>query len=1139
MSVDPVRIHTWTYDSTNNSEYLNNTSVIPMVILFLNPPQDTSAGISSSISEFVFNLQTIKTAVEGTGRDFSDYSVFIQKFGENTDLKLLRHPDDKITAWFQGNSADLLPVDDGSGSIAYSSPFASNGIAECRAWSTLFIPALKTELDRLSLPYPARFHMDYEENFGYPYATINNSYSYGQGFMDFAYADARATTELIDGISTFKQWVDTWVTLDGGSLGWASSANYYADSNKDLRMFMDILNYRIRDYALNESLFEVVKASFPSVRVSNWEHANYGPRSSPVVSRPDTRIWYDTAIYSDFSSPALYPLRDSSFSDDTVEVGASTLTSKEGYDVVLGLSLAFAGPDYTSDYQKTFVRYQIDKIQKIAQVENASSAIAPWLNTSFESYTVNKFRDTVFLVDFTTSLSDNFTVGNTIQLLNSGGTVVYTGEILAKYKSGLSGFTRINVGNYSPTDPSNLSSVTRAKDTTIGITTSVSSRIVEPSFSYVVTDAANQEILTECISLGIKEYIWWQNPNLMNSARWASVGLLADWVEESTGVREGELDRVEVLSNGTTVRFVFDRPANGEWVVDELVFDTKRNPSISVNMVEVTFDSFNTSALGISGSQLYVDLHLDDSVIYSTDSASVYVNNNWIYHPVTKLRNSAVTNVQSGVDMNLSSNSVNATNNSNQSAPASVFNIWFEFEGATFAENQAVILTPQQAGDLSEEFDVSIRNKSGGTITILSLEDIVSGTRPQGWFIRPVASSLPTFPLTLTNNSATTFKVKTFARIGNNSNNNANDQLEAGIYTTRFRINAYLNSAGSGTAKYYYMRLVNVVKDSNLTQITLTKEQLFGENTYIHFPMGSQVKNAINPFGLHPVIRDSGHYAYMTNHLKPTVDWVGVPCRGLLDRQFGSDLQGNNSGDVNFDGRQELEARATNPIQYSSIDEAFEYLSNIEGFTFIPYIGTLRQDYDFINLLTGQNYAGFVARIWNNLNVFLKCKNLIGLGFDTPFNNSQVSDSNPPMVDGESRYEVYKLLKRLMETRGCKVYVEPRILNGPSTSPFHPSQGWNLIQESNFYERQNVEWFGGGGLPNSEYENSDVIHWIADMDWVLLPYKIAHVLMLNQVIGATRRHQAAFNVIAYRENGKTSDNLLTDVNAALEAMIQP
>lgn len=1134
MSVDPVRIHTWTYDSTNNSQYLNNTSVIPMVILSLESPQDTSGGISSAVDEFVANLQTIQAAVGETGRELSDYSVLIQNFGETSNLKLLRNPDDRITVWFQGNSGDLLPIEDASGSIAYSSPFASNGIAECRAWSTLFIPALKTELDRLSLPYPSRFHMYYDENIGSEYATLNSSFDYSQGFMDFAYADARSTTELVDGISTFKQWVDTWATLTGGSLAWVSGADYYADSNKNLRMFMDILNYRIRDHALNESLFEIVKSSFPSVKVSNWEHANYGLRTSPVVVRPDTRIWYNTSIYSDFSSPSLYPLSDVLFSDDTVEVGASTLTSKEGFNAVFGLSLAFAGPDYTSDYAKTFVEYQIDKIQRISVVENATSAIAPWFDTSFQSYTVNKFRDTVFLVDFTTTLSANFAVGNTIQLMNSAGTIIYTGEILAKYKSGLSGFTRINVGNYSPTDPSDLSRVTRAKDTTIGITTAVSSRLVEPSFSYSVSDSANQEILTECISLGIKEYIWWQNSSLSDT-QWSSLGILADWVEESTGVREGELDRIEVLSNGTTVRFIFDRPANGSWVLDELVFDTNRNPSISVNMVEVTFDAFNTGALGISGSQLYADLHLDESVIYSTDSVSVYLNNNWIYHPVTKLRNSAVTNVQSGVDMNLNSNSVNATNNSNQVVTPSVFNINFEFAGSTFAENQAVILTPQQAGDLSDEFDVSIQNKSGGTITVLSIEDVVGGTRPQGWFIRPVTSSLPTFPATIANNASLTFKVVTRGRI----NNPSNGPLEAGIFTARLRINAYLTSAGSGTAKYYYMRLVNVVKDSNLDQIILTKEQLFGDNVYIHFPMGSQTKNAINPFGLHPVIRDSGHLAYMRNHLKPTVDWVGVPCRGLLDRQFGSDLLGNNGGDVSFDGKQELEARGTNPIWYNSIDEAFDYLSNIEGFTFIPYIGTLRQDFDFINLLTGQNYAGFVARVWNNLNVFLKCDNLIGLGLDTPYNNTEVSPTNPPMVDGEARYEVYKLLKRLIETRSGKVYVEPRILNGASTTPFHPSQGWNLIANANFYERQNYEWFGGTALPNAEYENSDVIHWITDMDWVLIPYRIAHVLMLNQVIGASKRHQAAFNVIAYRENGKTSDNLLTDVNAALEAIVQP
>lgn len=255
-------------------------NVFPMARIFL--PSTIGAPSEEAVA-LADKIEQTQAFFQSVNRSYNQYSVFVQGFGGRDGLSLMNHPDDAISVEF-----------------GTQGPFVANGINECRTFSEAFFAALKSELDSRSLPYPVALHTDYEGNMGNLAGALN--------WMDAALVDPRATTEIIDGENTFERLATTFTMTDGAPLSWNEQENYYNTlSNRPLRMFVDNVRKKIRNYALFVSYWEPAKKYFPNVVTSNYQEfaASY---ENPVYggSKLDSLYVYNNARWSDKSSPVFY-----------------------------------------------------------------------------------------------------------------------------------------------------------------------------------------------------------------------------------------------------------------------------------------------------------------------------------------------------------------------------------------------------------------------------------------------------------------------------------------------------------------------------------------------------------------------------------------------------------------------------------------------------------------------------------------------------------------------------------------------------------------------------------------------------------------------------------------------------------------
>jgi len=437
-------------------------------------------------------------------------------------------------------------------------------------------------------------------------------------------------------------------------------------------------------------------------------------------------------------------------------------------------------------------------------------------------------------------------------------------------------------------------------------------------------------------------------------------------------------------------------------------------------------------------------------------------------------------------------------------------------------------LYSQKSGKKSKIFEISIYNDGDYPVNIMRLNEAPGGRRAFGWFIRIVEAE--SISGVIEPGKSRKFKVAVFSR----KNSAKENPTEPGIYTARYELEV---KDHGGVLNKHKIRLVSMVKDKSIKPVQITKNEFFEKIAYMQFTMGAGTRTSENPYSLNLYVLKHGHLKYVENKMMPVIEWVNGRCRGFIQRPFGNNWGTSNSnGDLPFDAKLHLE-KSDNPVWYETIEQAFDKIDEIPGFTWMPYFGTLRQDRDFINAIIDKNYDYFFDRVWKSIDIFMSKKNVVGVGLDVPYNDTlNTSWTNPLIKVGEPRYEIYRMFKRLMEIRGGKVYVEPRIPG--DTGSFTPEQGWNSIVAFDGWQRSNPDWFSTSKIKDSRYKNAETIQWISHSDYKLMVYQMAEVILLNQVVGHKNMHQLVFAPDQFLHAGISSDQMIEDINYILEEMFE-
>jgi hypothetical protein len=478
-----------------------------------------------------------------------------------------------------------------------------------------------------------------------------------EGWMQFALDDPRATTELIDGVNTFQEFVDNWQPLSGGELTWSTTNVIWDGVNRNLREMLSHLNLRMRDWLHEEGMMKKARELFPGMTWGNWNHGQIGDRDNPGYGRGkgDQRYYEDTGPYSDWTSPALYPLSGAALQ------GGGSLKSNWASNV--GITLPSYGPPYDDDNGLLWSEVQRQNAENAVAVGGAD-IFCPWINHAGETYSLNQFRDGVTLVILPSSDVDNFAVDNPIILRDSGNQTLYEGTILRIVD--LENSThQINIRIDSIALGAEYSNVANAQDPVTNNSKTIETVSVadEPTYTYVTRIEDIKRVLEKCIELGVTEYIFWQGS--VSDQEWLQIAETIDYTEEGLGVRLGEATTPSIEQEGLSVAIKFNPPANGPWVLENIRIDNDNAPDIILGNRNLPYEPLTSDNLSIDqAGRLTARLLLRSAPIKRTDVVDVRLREGWLCDDVPQFRNAAVTNVQRGFDANQLVNIVRSRNQS-------------------------------------------------------------------------------------------------------------------------------------------------------------------------------------------------------------------------------------------------------------------------------------------------------------------------------------------------------------------------------------------------------------------------------------------------------------------------------------------
>lgn len=264
------------------------------------------------------------------------------------------------------NYRDKALTPDADSEIGRYAPFAQQGAALNQTWTTEFCESFRDKLAEYGAPSPKYFFFDQESNIGIDYSCRGD----GQGWLEPVLEDPRYSTELIDGVSTFEEFLLSRATIDGGPVNYfMNSYMYSVPANYDFFNWISNLTIMVGDYAMWSGFFSKAKTIFPDVLVGNYNYYCSSTAYPHYDSKAYLSQWMVNTLLGDYQIPVLYPLSAVSFQDSQ----STYLYQFARYQV-----------SYTGNIQTDMARLYVARSKKV--IDNCSLAnedipLAPWVGT--------------------------------------------------------------------------------------------------------------------------------------------------------------------------------------------------------------------------------------------------------------------------------------------------------------------------------------------------------------------------------------------------------------------------------------------------------------------------------------------------------------------------------------------------------------------------------------------------------------------------------------------------------------------------------------------------------------------------------------------------------------------------------------
>lgn len=248
-----------------------------------------------------------KTEMELRSLTYTGYSLLLQGFGvPNEDdfdampancPPLCQHP------------SDAVQITGGQAEVEVSSPFVATGVAACTTWANTCLNSYEAQRITYGVAVPGELNEDMEKDPNEQLWCRDD----GKGVFAPSLADARAATEIIDGVSTLAQRYAAGLDINGAALTFDPNKNMQRQVNMRFAEWASGERQRIGETALYTSLVVKAVALWSSIKSSNFSYL----ASTRAHPWPASRAWRNDFGYDmrhlHRQQPTFYPLNNTAF----------------------------------------------------------------------------------------------------------------------------------------------------------------------------------------------------------------------------------------------------------------------------------------------------------------------------------------------------------------------------------------------------------------------------------------------------------------------------------------------------------------------------------------------------------------------------------------------------------------------------------------------------------------------------------------------------------------------------------------------------------------------------------------------------------------------------------------------------------
>lgn len=258
------------------------------------------------------------------GRTFTTYSLIPMQLGVAVEDDYTADPPncpclcqnwrDRVTIVSTASAATIAQ-------IQVNTRFCANGISLTTTWASTMLDAFEAQRVIDGTAVPPYSHVDVEHDPADAFTVRDD----GDGNWDPELADARASTELVDGVSTIAALRAAATDLNGDALTWNSTRNVERVQNHRFCEWISGIRQIVGEYAIDAAYLNKLLTLYPSCKTSNFDYSA-ATRANPYLGLRAWRSdWNRPMSHFYYQHLALYPLNNVSFGDPTYSTYAQQL----------------------------------------------------------------------------------------------------------------------------------------------------------------------------------------------------------------------------------------------------------------------------------------------------------------------------------------------------------------------------------------------------------------------------------------------------------------------------------------------------------------------------------------------------------------------------------------------------------------------------------------------------------------------------------------------------------------------------------------------------------------------------------------------------------------------------------------------